>query len=293
MGLVLVFDLDETVIDTKFWVNDPDIKKIFSQGGFLSPDETNILKKKIYDNLNKKVAEIILRAANLRPHTRFLPQWARNEKVSAICLLTNNSDKRYTALIDEVFQNISGLYGSGGKYENFKRSGLFRRPYFFDYIMIRNHPNRPKNTDNPPKRLEDVNRMLESLKIKFDISNLNNNSNLFFFDDRVPKHVIQSQIPDANYIQINPPFDINNNASDDKTDYSAILDRLDSIDHKGKEFRGMPPFCTERNCFGRPKGGSRRIKNGFKKRRRTVKSSVLNFGTSRYPPLKRRFAYPG
>ena len=274
MGLVLVFDLDHTVIDTTFWGTEG-IQQIVKGKGDLSPDETDTLKRRIYDNLNKKVAHIILRAAKLRP-SRLFPKRDRNKQVSAICLLTNNSDRRYIALIDEVFLNISGLHGSGGN-ENVKRnSNLLRPPYFFDYIMFREHPSRLKNKD-PPKELKDVNRMLKYLNIEFDTSDRNNNSNLFFFDDRDPKHVIQSQIPDTNYIQITPLFKINAKEGSDETKYSAILARLDSIDGKGTEFSAMPPFCTRRNCFGRPKGGSRRIKNGFKKRRRTVKSSVLNF----------------
>ena len=276
MGLVLVFDLDQTVIDTEtLW--DTEVKRIFSGNGDLSPDETTNLKSMIYNNLNKKVAEIILRAAKLRRYTGWFSQWARKE-VSAICLLTNNLHTTYISLVDEVFLNISGLSGSGGNETVKSNSKLSRPPYFFDYIMYRKHPSRSTNTDNPPKRLEDVNRMLTYLNIKFDTSNPNNNSNLFFFDDRDPKHDIHSQIPEANYIQINPPFYIKNNAAGDITDYSAILARLHSIDHKGTGFSDIPPFCTGRNCFGRPtgvsrrkknaKGGSRRIKNGFKKRRR-------------------------
>ena len=274
MGLVLVFDLDQTVIDTETLWDTSGVKQIFSQSGYLNTDETNSLKKLIYDNLNKKVAEIILRAAIIRSYTGLFSKWPRNQ-VSAICLLTNNLHKTYIALVDEVFLNISGLsglYGSGGNKNVKSNSNLYRAPFFFDYIMYRKHPSRLTNTDNPPKRLQDVNIMLKYLNIHFDISGKpDNNSNLFFFDDRDPKHLIHSQIPPENYIQITPPFNIR---TADKTDYSAILDILDSIDHTGKVFSGIPPFCTGRNCFGRPtKGGSRRIKNGFKKRRRTVKST--------------------
>ena len=62
-GLLLVFDLDGTIANTK------------------EPTE-----------LNPSITDIIIEAANLR-----------GNNVDAICLLTNNSDKDYIAFIDDIF----------------------------------------------------------------------------------------------------------------------------------------------------------------------------------------------
>ena len=70
-GLLLVFDLDGTIANTK------------------EPTE-----------LNPSITDIIIEAANLR-----------GNNVDAICLLTNNSDKDYIAFIDDIFLTVTKSIG--------------------------------------------------------------------------------------------------------------------------------------------------------------------------------------
>lgn len=164
----------------------------------------------------------------------------RTGTVSAIFLLTNNSDIHY---IEKV------------RIELLKRLGLAENipsPAPFDYIMPRQHTNRPQSMD-PPKRLEDVEFMMREARKK--TGNLANRT--YFFDD-IPTHVLRNEIPQDHYIQITPPFIA---GLADHTDYSPIE-------------RSLSPYS-----------GGRRMN----KKKRTQKKGRRISKTTRRTQKKRRF----
>jgi len=77
-GLLLVFDLDETIVNTK------------------EPME-----------LNPTIIDILLDASKLRGTT-----------IDAICLLTNNSDRDHVAFIDDIIMNITKSIGKYSSDDN-------------------------------------------------------------------------------------------------------------------------------------------------------------------------------
>jgi len=95
MGLILVFDMDQTILDS----SDP---YLFERPP--TPEAHIILKEKIRLALNWNVVNLMKRAAKLRP----------SGQVSAICLLTNNSSTILVSAVDEVLFEETG---SKGKYK--------------------------------------------------------------------------------------------------------------------------------------------------------------------------------
>jgi hypothetical protein len=161
--------------------------------------------------------------------------------VSAIFLLTNNSDLYY---IDKV------------RIELLDRLGLpitEPSPAPFNYIMARQHTNRPPSM-NPPKRLEDIEFMMN--QVNKGTKGLA--ERVFFFDD-IPTHVLRNEIPPEQYIQIYPPFIA---GTPDSTDYSLIERRL------------SPYYTNKRKNKQKKttqKGGRRLLKTSIstKKKRKT------------------------
>jgi len=215
MGIVLVFDLDQTILDS----SDP---KFFD--GSLRPEEIKELIKK---NLNMNIVNILIRASNLRP----------SGKVSAICLLTNNSSVNFVQLVDSVLKDLTGSVGSYGK--KAVEDGFEAGEYFFDAIMTRNHIARPTTvTRSPPKRLEDINKMLEPFGLSFGSATMDD---LFFFDD-FPNHQIIQTYKEVgefreNYIQIKPPY---TKYSVDITDYKPVLRALANLDGQSDNLPVLP-----------------------------------------------------
>jgi hypothetical protein len=205
MGLVLVFDLDQTILDS----SDP---KFFD--GSLRPDEIRELIKK---NLNMNIVNLLIRSSKLRP----------SGKVSAICLLTNNSSINFVQLVDSVLKDLTGSVGSYGK--KAVEDGFEAGEYFFDAVMTRNHSARPSTAaGSPPKRLEDINKMLEPFDLSFGSATMDD---LFFFDD-LPNHQIMQTYREVgefreNYIQIKPPY---TKYRIDTTNYTPVLRALANLD---------------------------------------------------------------
>lgn len=184
-GLVLVFDLDQTLIDSHGSIMDEVINKAIPQ---------NKRDELIDKALNKRLIEEILRPAS---RLRGDP----NNKVDAICLLTNNSDRNYVSEICKylhkllkspgVFERVRGIPETGDPDFPLASSG---ENYFFDYIMVRQHSSRPKS-GNPPKRLRDVEFMLNALR-----KNTNDlERRTFFFDDMLPTHIINMELTQKGY----------------------------------------------------------------------------------------------
>jgi len=221
MGLVLVFDMDQTILDS----SDP---YLFERPN--TPEAHVILKQKIRLGLNWNVVNLMKRAAKLRP----------TGQVSAICLLTNNSSTILVSAVDEVlFEEI----GSKGKYKTYRGNANDRtmpdKPYFFDSIMMRHHSSRPKTLDNsPPKRLVDILNMLQFTGIKAGPDSI---KDIYFFDD-IGTHALRPEfnfMADGkykdHYIQINPPY---HKTLEDITDYRPVLHALAALD---REQPTLPP----------------------------------------------------
>jgi len=225
MGLVLVFDMDQTILDS----SDPYLFKIPN-----GPEEYTVLKERIRQGLNWNIINIIKRAVKLRP----------SGKVTAICLLTNNSSTILVSAVDEVLYDETG---SKGKYKSYKGNANDRtmpdKPYFFDSIMMRQHSSRPKTIDNnPPKRYIDIMNMLKFIGMK-DVG-IDTMKDVYFFDD-IGTHNLRAEFNfmsegkyKDHYIQITPPY---NKLLQDRTDYNPILHSLAAID---KQQPTLPPLAT-------------------------------------------------
>ena len=219
MGLVLVFDLDQTIIDS----SDP---YLFNRPN--TPDGMRIFKSRAKYMLNfRLVNDVIKRAVKLRG----LKDASGNDKLSGIFLLTNNSSKLMVSgvnsvLIDEVSKETPNQ--AVGKYmtdlnKDPDTEGMPDQPYFFDSILMREHSGRTLGADphNPLKNLEDVKKMLGFIGVEMSEEELKRNT--FFFDDMDhPGMTLGGQ-----YIKISPPF---KKWMDDDTNYTPILQRLSELD---------------------------------------------------------------
>jgi hypothetical protein len=151
-------------------------------------------------------------------------------------MLTNNSSRILVSAVDEVLLEV---IGSKGRYKTL-RSDLDSRempdkPYFFDYIMMRQHHTRPKTADdNPPKRMTDILNMMEYMGLD---GNIDSAKDIYFFDD-IATHNLKAEfnfLSDGkysnHYIHINPPY---SKYVRDRTQYDSILRALSDLD-------GNPP----------------------------------------------------
>lgn len=219
--------MDQTILDS----SDP---YLFEKPN--TPEAHAILKQKIKRALNWNVVNIIKRAAKLRP----------SGQVTAICLLTNNSNHILVSAVDEVLFEETG---SKGKYKTYNGNSNDREmpprdtPYFFDSIMMRQHTSRPKTIDhNPPKRLIDILNMMKFIGIKD--AGIETIKDVYFFDD-IGTHNLRSEfnfMSDGkykdHYIKITPPY---NKSLHDKTNYRSILHALSSLDKEPPELPLLRP----------------------------------------------------
>jgi len=220
--------MDQTILDS----SDP---YLFERPA--GPEALVILKRKIKESLNWNVVNIIKRAAKLRP-----------DKVSAICLLTNNSSHILVSAVDEVLYEETSSKGKFKTYrENADDKGMPPRdkPYFFDSIMMRNHSSRTKTIDNnPPKSIIDIINMMYLLGLRgLEFENLMKDT--YFFDD-IGTHNLRQEfnfMSDGkykdHYIQITPPY---NKLLQDKTDYRPILHALAALDKEQPELPLVTPL---------------------------------------------------
>jgi hypothetical protein len=243
-GLVLVFDMDNTIIDTY-------------QGlmhAILDPAVTPEGKDRLIgDALNSKLVDEVLRpAAQLRD--------SGSGKVDAIIVLTNNSDRNY---IFAVCSYLSRTLGSKGLFQTIRGKqnvGDTEFPdlsstdsgYFFDYIMVRYHHSR--SGDNPSKRMADIKFMMDALqKPTNDLER-----RTFFFDDMTPRHAIYRDLAAKgyadNYIFIKGPGGFTK-GTEDPTDFSIVTAAFEN---------GVP-----RSLVG--KGGYKRTKKNRRKKRKTIR----------------------
>jgi hypothetical protein len=209
-GLILVLDMDQTIIDsTPFFRKDP------------------LDSSMIPEFLNMNLVNILLRAAKLRP-----------KKVKGIFLLTNNSDKEFVANVDSAILDLSK--GLRGKY-NTSESGdpdaknMPQKPYFFDDIFTIQHSMRKTHALGVRAGIKDLHTILEMIHTIDPKYHSNLMKNLFFFDD-VPTHKLHEEFINSSggkykshYITITPPY---NKGIEDKTDYKPILRAMSMVDRK-------------------------------------------------------------
>lgn len=191
-GFVLVFDLDNTLIDTTTEVMNSADKLMANIGNPQAFDEIKQETYRIIDPLvnNTLVNEVLKPATSLR-----------GTKVDAILLLTNNLSTNYSATISMYFYDLFLSQGNAeGLFEQIRedsKKGDPRVPkvkHYFDYVMVRDHPFRPKLA-NPPKRFEEVKFMVDAIGKPTD----NLIKRIFFFDDFInldtmQKHYIRTQM---------------------------------------------------------------------------------------------------
>ncbi len=186
-GIIIVVDLDNTLVGDYF-------------------DIMNNSAENRTPIFNTKLVDLLKKAKEAR----------RKGHVSAIFLLTNNSDTNFIQFVNLLLAEK----GVNGYYEP-----------IFDYIMSRNHKERQKNFNktgilnmNPPKRLEDVAFMMREIG-EFPA---NLEKRVYFIDD-IPNHEIRNELRNPQqYIVITPPF---TGQEEDKTDFTPLLNKLDF--HKG------------------------------------------------------------
>ena len=250
--LVLVFDIDATLVDTDFLTTVPTLEE--SREYLALP---GIMNQRILD-------KIIVPAAKLRSEG----------KIAAILVLSNNGMPAYIAAVCEYIAHyVRNEIGP-------QKPGRFRnvRPntnktvekiseYFFDYVMTRDTDGRDDVRGNPVKRLEDVAKMLRFL----GLSTYDLRSRTFMFDD-LRGHQIQSELG-PNYILIRSDKGADDGykfGSKDITDYSLVLERFIML--KGPTHdpntgeMPTPTLNNIANAFGNKElaGGRRRRKQSRK-----------------------------
>ena len=137
-------------------------------------------------------------------------------KLTANLMLTNNGDEGFiTAAQIELRDKYNQMFSKS------QRRFLFNLTYNANTQKRVPDMTVPENSRTPghkAKRLEDVINMLNDMGINETLESIS--SRVFFFDDL--DHVIRTQIPAANYIQITPPF----NTGKDNTNYEPVLSAL-------------------------------------------------------------------
>jgi hypothetical protein len=216
MGIVLVFDLDQTIVDSR----DNSLFRISD-----TPDNFRALKFKLKSEsrININIVNILKRAARLR----------LSGKVSAICLLTNNSDPFFVSAVDGLLKDEIGYRDPEGAVGRYRNSEYVKKDldsikmrdnqgYFFDVIMMREHSSR-EQVDSPPKRFEDVKKMMSYLNKSVHLRDV------YFFDDIF--HELDGELIfegfDSQSIKINPQFV---RFQHDSTNYESVLNKLSELE---------------------------------------------------------------
>jgi len=236
MGIILVFDLDETLVYTE--------KRYRKPYYYISKIKAN-----------KRLFKIIKRAMLLR----------KKGMVDAILLLTNNANvysfydnkeggfldminfkfiEEFKESIDDIFDMV--YTGAPGL------RGLVDRNYnIVDYVQ---YGTKAKPTawssspDNPQNyRLKkDINTVKKMLSAVVDRSiNLENlEDRIFFFDDEPRAHALKAELNGHNgaYITISPPFGKGPDATD-LTPIETVLDRLEKSNRGGTRKAAFKRKC--------------------------------------------------
>jgi hypothetical protein len=182
-GLILAFDLDQTLID--------------SDGTFeeLDADERKpVAEQRVWDIIHERlnmtlIKKVLVPAVTLRDS---------GTGIDAICLLTNNSSREYVANITLYLMN---LLNSKGRFNTIQKTPYGNSHFpeaanVFDYVMVRQHGSRNRSA-NPPKSLKDIAYMATALGIPYrDTADLARRT--FFFDDNT-SHRIRQELSTFGY----------------------------------------------------------------------------------------------
>lgn len=234
MGLILVFDLDETITYTD--------------------SENNV-------HFNDNVIDLF---------AYIKQKFLRGVVIDAIFLLTNNSDKKYIKNINDFIvyhlrntnNNTLNNIGNIGNIGIFTggEEGYPEGVYFFDYIMDYVHSHRnPRKT----KSLADIKYMADKIGLTYN-NDLDLLNRTFFFDDR--DHVIKTEMEEHgiphHYIKITPPYepDLNDYFKDD-TNYKSVYDAI-----KEGIYKSLHNISNDNLS-----GGNIKKKSSRYKKRRTLK----------------------
>lgn len=192
-GLILVFDLDQSIIDSNSFT---------LQYGILKRNNWN----HIGAYLNMELVNTILKpAVKLREN---------KAGVDAIFLLSNNNSSEYVIHVIHYLNLILGVN------------------QLFDYVMIRTHPSRPRS-DNPPKSLRDIQYMMEHAIIPIAYSDtsriyfFDDNSKHQIRKELEVGHYIEIRGPDLDVAGNNKGFIV---GKPDLSDYRQITHVLDTLE---------------------------------------------------------------
>jgi hypothetical protein len=133
-------------------------------------------------------------------------------KFTANLMLTNNGNEKFITMAQIA---LLGKYNQ--MFPESKRFSLFSITYNSvtnGRVPDNTVPVAERTPGHKAKRLDDVKNMLINLGLSIDSLE----PRVFFFDD-LPGHVIRTQIPLENYIQITPPF---NTVAADNTNYAPV-----------------------------------------------------------------------
>jgi hypothetical protein len=241
-GIILVFDLDQTIIDTGayFNVNHPGqvVQKNIRPQDARSKDVTTYFNPKIIDILRRSICH-------------------KGRGVDAIFLLTNNSSEEFVRNCDIALSKLLDYKSPYWNKESFS---------FFDNYMIRFDRRRTINNDENSwisKKLYDVRIMLDDpIKIKSksysDIAR-----RTYFFDDQ-RNHRLISELaaygyPD-HFVFIRGQGQVQGKGNHgftkdtmDITDYSAIYRALDRLDAKKYPLNSLSTVAKRTNTgFTKP-----------------------------------------
>lgn len=247
-GLILVFDLDQTLIDTQSLLRPKkapsEFKGLVVQSLMERINTPGVSDRLIDKHINHRLIEEVLAPASA----------LRGRGVDGIFLLTNNDSNFYVnAVCRYLVNNLRNTDGND---------------CFFDYIMTRNDPSR--GADRLSKNLSNIKYMLNGVcpfsnrrrkPVEF-IDDLDLAERLFFFDDQM--YPLYDEIFQNIGLGSNRKLGLDlPNFSDhyilmrgtiqhDTTDYSVVKEALARI-------AGPPGF----------EGGSKRSRRRSNKRRRT------------------------
>jgi hypothetical protein len=283
MGLILVFDMDQTILDS----SDP---YLFNRPNRPYAYKDPLLRLTIRESLNWNVVNIMKRAAALRA----------SGKVSAICMLTNNSSTIMVSAVDDVLRE---MIGSNGRYKTYPGNStadtMPDKTYFFDSIMMRQHMSRPQVYD-PPKRLLDILNMMEYMGIKD--KGLDSIKDIFFFDD-IGTHNLRAELNfmangkySNHYIQITPPY---SKHFQDKTHYDSVLKALSDLDGKPATLppvvvkpTSIGPLAVRRTYIPQPLLDPPTLSLNGKNTRRKRSNAKINANNLELPPQARTIHKP-
>jgi len=235
MGLILVFDLDETIT--------------------YMDSENNV-------HFNDNVIELFIYIKE-----KFL----RGVVIDAIFLLTNNSDKKYIKNINDFIvyhlrntdKNVLNNIGNIGTFTG-GEEGYPEGVYFFDYIMDYVHSHRnPRKT----KSFADIKYMADKIGITYN-NNLDLLNRIFFFDDR--DHVIKTEMEENgiqnHYIKITPPYQPDlDSFFTDNTNYKPVYDAIEKEIYKSINSIDNAPIGGYRRAKTRKARKSRKPRKSLRR----------------------------